>query len=249
MNKTISLVIILILIVFIWFITSILLNQNFILPGPEKVFISIILNLKKHIMNTGITLIESFIGIGLSVIISVLLLSIVAFSKKYESIIYTLGIFFKAAPAVAYAPIIIVFFGNNLFSKALVSSMISFFPILNGGIDGIRNTPEKITLLSKIYSGKNIAIFRHIQIGYCISGFLSGLKTAAPLSVVGAIVGEYVSGGTPTGLGTFIFSSYANLQMSDVFAGVLITTFIGLLFFYIVTVIAGVTNAVLHLIK
>jgi NitT/TauT family transport system permease protein len=232
-----------------WIALSIIINQSIIFPGPDKVVISLLSNIKNHVHNASVTSFEAFIGLGLSVLFSLILIAFVAFSKNFEKYVYTFGIFLKAAPAVAYAPILIIFVGNNLLAKSLVSSMISFFPILNGGIDGIRNTPDRLKLLSKVYSGNSFDTFCHINIGYSISGFLSGLKTAAPLSVVGAIVGEFVSGGNPTGLGTFIFSSYANLQMSDVFAGVFISTLIGLLFFALTSKIAESTNDIFHLIK
>lgn len=241
----------LIIIIVIWLLSSLIVGDELILPSPLSVMKSFKSDLIRLLSNGINTAIEAFFGLLISITAAGIIIAIVGIERRSEKVIYPHIVMLKATPAVAYAPIIIILTGSiGIFPKILIASMISFFPIIIGGIDGLKSTPDKLALTADSYGASDIKRFRHINLGYTIYGFFSGLKTAAPLSVVGAIVGEYIIGGTPSGLGTFIISNYLSTNMKGVFSGALFATAIGLMFFGITYSISEfINNEVLYLQK
>lgn len=220
----------------LWFFVS-LISNPYIIPSPLKTFESFIDNYNTHLENFLQTGYISFLGLFLSLIITNAVLGVIVLIPKLEEFIYPLLVMLKATPAVAIAPIIVALIGTGTNSKTLVASLISFFPIIIGGLDGIKRVPKPIELLGNNYGAKNINKMKHLQLGYLIDGILSGLKTAAPLSVVGAIVSEYIIGGSESGIGTFIISNIYSSTPVNVFIGAILSTFLGLAFFFISIVV------------
>lgn len=85
-------------------------------------------------------------------------------------------------------------------------------------------------------------MLRRLRGPYALLGCLTGIKIAAPLAVVGAIVGEYVAGGRPTGVGSYILRSYAEFYPTEVFAGVVVAGILGMGFFAIAFALAVVAH-------
>lgn len=215
---------------------------------PWEVFKSIYINHSTHIENISQTAFEAFTGLLLSCIISMIIIFLIALFPVFEKISYPFIIFIKSTPAVAFVPILILLFSEP-FPNIFVSSLISFFPLVIGGLDGMKRTPEKFLALSKSYSGSNINTFLNFKIGYSIEGFLSGLKIAAPLSVVGAIVGEYLTGGSNNGLGIFISTNKFKLVSTNLYAGVVLSSILGMFFFLTSTLLYNFYDKRLHIRK
>jgi NitT/TauT family transport system permease protein len=170
---------------------------------------------------------------------------------RTEPVFYPYIVLLKASPAVAFAPMLSILFKSGPEGKVVVAAMIAFFPLVIGGTDGLRRTPESLELMAAGYGAKRWGRLAHINGGFILSGFLSGLKTAAPLSVVGAIVGEFVqaSEAGKTGVGIYIASHARNYFMSHVLAGVVLSTLLGLAFFALALVVSRFVEGVLFLEK
>ncbi len=215
---------------FTWWALSIIVN-SYVVPSPFVVLNSIIFSYKIHWKNFTNTGIISFLGLLMSFFISIFSLTINSIYPKIEKISYPIIILFKASPAIALAPIIISISGTGLISKSIISCLICFFPLIIGGMDGIRRTPNSLIELSNIYNASNVKLLKNIYFGYLLNGLLSGLKTSAPLSVVGAIVAEYIIGGNHFGLGSFIISNIHSSSNINMYAGAVLSTFLGMVFF------------------
>lgn len=220
----------LIIIFVIWFIFCQFI-PNFILPTPFEVFETLSNSWEIHIKNVSITATEAAFGLILASSISCIVVVIISIFPSTESITYPFITMLKASPAVAFVPLFMVLVGSGIYCKMLVSAMIAFFPLIVGGIDGLRHVPQRFLLMAKGYGTPRCREFLNIKYRYVATGFLTGFKTAAPLSVVGAIVGEYVAGGHPSGIGHFIMAQSAMFAMREVFAGVVMATILGIIFF------------------
>ena len=235
-------------ITFLWQTCSFLVNPEF-LPAPVIVLNSIYHNSTVHIINLTQTAWEAATGLLISIIISIALIFIIGAYRRFEGVIYPFILLLKSTPAVAFVPIFMLIIGTGVLTKIFIAALICFFPLIIGGIDGLKRTPEKFLILAKSYGSKSLTTFLNFEIGYTIEGFCSGLKTAAPLSVIGAIVGEYVTGGNQSGLGAFIITNSIKYVKVNLYAGAVLSSLLGIIFFLFSNLIYNLYAQKLHIRK
>jgi ABC-type nitrate/sulfonate/bicarbonate transport system permease component len=222
---------------------------NQLIPSPQDVFLALSHDVCKHFLNAMQTGLEGILGLALASLVGVVLVVAVGLYPDTEPFFYPTITLLKASPAVVFVPLFVVLVGSGTASKVLVSALISFFPLVMGGIDGIKRMPQRLQLSVQVYGASSRSEFRKIGWGYALSGLVSGLKTAAPLSIVGAIVGEYMTGGRPEGIGTYIMTGNANGNYIAVYEGMVTATILGMSFFLFANYAAYSTNRFLHLTK
>jgi ABC-type nitrate/sulfonate/bicarbonate transport system permease component len=200
------------------------------IPSLWNVAISIYHNfLNVHWPNMLATIEHAFFGICIAGLISILVILLICLAPNFEYFSTPMAVLVKTSPVVALVPVFMIFFKSSG-SIVAASIAISFFPIYIAGIDGLKRVPEKIIKLANIYNANRWNQFLHFKWGYVLESLLSSLKIAAPLSVVGAIVGEYIVAGSNDGMGVYIASNLgANPQPR--FVGIVLATIIGLLFY------------------
>lgn len=242
-----------ILILFVWWLVAAVLapsdQREPALPGPVTVGRTLAAAPGVFARLTWQTGLQAWVGLLIAGVICWALVVIIGAYEIMEPLSYPYLVMLKASPAVAYVPLFMTFVGSGPWCKILVASMISFFPLAVGGLDGLHATPDRLKLLAEGFGASRWQTFATVRAGYALNGFLSGLKTSAPLAVVGSIVGEYVAGGRPTGLGSYIMRNVASDLMANVFAGVVMATLLGLLFFGIAYVLWGFGLRALHLAR
>ncbi len=207
------------------------LIPSVVLPQPGVVVRAFFDEPARYLENCLQTAKEAMMGLVIAGAISMGIILMVARFPKMEQVLTPYLVVAKTSPAVAFVPIFIVAVGSGIWSKILVSAMISFFAVAIGGLDGIKGTPDRYRRLGLTYGARPWTAFQSIGYPYMLSGLMTGLKTAAPLSVVGAIVGEYVAGGASVGLGIFIAASAANNQVGQVYVSVTLACILGLALF------------------
>ena len=202
------------------------------IPKFQSCILSIVENFSQvHKFNVLSTFLTALSGLGLSVFLSALIFISVGVFKSIENFILPILVLIKSSPALAFVPIFTILLGTGFASKILVSSMICLFPLAIGVLDGFDRIPLKYNYFIRVYSPSRFKSLFLIKTHFALEGLLSGLKTAAPLSVVGAIVGEYVIGGSNYGLGNFIISNTNSYAIVSRYVGVLLSTMLGLFFF------------------
>jgi NitT/TauT family transport system permease protein len=108
----------------------------------------------------------------------------------------------QAVPVVAIAPLLVIWFGPGLFSKVLICALIVFFPVLVNTVVGLRAVPQNLRDLMSALHASQAQILWHLEIPAALPVLLGGLRIGATLSVIGAVVGEFV--GAKSGLGFLI---------------------------------------------
>jgi NitT/TauT family transport system permease protein len=222
--------------------------HSFVIPSPLAVLESF-LHFGKHFRNICLSGALAFGGLLIAAASAAALVFLIGVAPGLKDFLFPFFIMVKSTPALALAPVLMCFVGIDVTCKLLVAASIAFFPLVVGGIDGLTQTPEGMLNLARGYGTKRLSFMITIGWGYSLSGFLTGLKTAAPLSVVGALVAEFVAGGKPTALGTFILTSNMNLQKIDVFAGAIMACALGLFFFGGASFLKDRVERRLHLVK
>ncbi len=192
-----------------------------ILPGPGLVwrrFLQVLMDgsLLRHSLYTLFEVLAGlFLGGGMASILGYLL----AKSIAIERIMAPYIVASQSVPTVAIAPLLIIWFGSGLFSKVLICALIVFFPILVNTIVGVRTVPEDLRDLMRSLLATRWQTFTRLEVPAALPVFLGGLKVGATLSVIGAVVGEFV--GSDRGLGYLINRSRGQYDTALVFVAVL----------------------------
>ena len=225
-----------ILLLCLWALITKLGNYpDFILPGPMSVFEE----LKKIAMNgllwfhIKVTLTEMaggvFLGLGAASILGYFL----AKSPFLEKLIGPYIVASQSIPAVAIAPLLIIWFGTGRLSKVFICALVVFFPVLVNTMVGIRSVDEGLKTLMRSLHANRWQTFIMLEVPASLPVLLGGLKIGVTLSVIGAVIGEFV--GADSGLGYLINLSKGLFNTSLMFAAIIVLTCISLILYMIIT--------------
>ncbi|MBI5034778.1 MAG: ABC transporter permease [Chloroflexi bacterium] len=217
----------------IWQVGVMVFNvPAYFLPTPTRILEEGIREASKLTSHGWITVYEMLAGYFLAVTIGVPLAIAITSWRRFDEFVTPTMLFFQVVPKIAVAPLFIVWFGVGITPKILVAFLISFFPIVIDTAVGLRSiTPEMIDL-ARSMGASQMQIFREFRLPTSLPYLFSGLKVAATLAVAGAVVGEFV--GADKGLGYLLLVTNSNMQTALMFATIVVLTFIGLIFFYVI---------------
>jgi NitT/TauT family transport system permease protein len=180
------------------------LVPSFLLPSPSAVASRFVrgwsdASLARH---TLVTLSEVLAGLLLGVLAAALLGYSVAKSAAVERLLSPYIVASQAIPIVAIAPLLVIWFGPGRISKVLIAALIVFFPVLVNTVVGVRSVPQDLRELMRSLRATRWQTFSRLEIPAALPVLLGGLKIGATLSVIGAVVGEFV--GADEGLGFLV---------------------------------------------
>ena len=120
----------------------------------------------------------------------------------------------------AIAPLFVLWFGYGIWSKVLVTVLITFFPITITVYDGLRSAKTEMAELLQTYGATRKDIFLKIKVPCALPYFFSAIKMAVPMSIIGAAIGEWL--GAKSGLGYFSRRMMTQLDGAGVFAPIVL---------------------------
>ncbi|RPI34570.1 MAG: ABC transporter permease [Chloroflexota bacterium] len=168
--------------------------------------------------NSLYTLSEVLAGLSIGVTAATSLGYLLAKSRSLERILSPYIVASQSVPVVAIAPLLVIWFGPGLFSKVLICALIVFFPVLINTVVGMRSVPADLRDLMRSLQATPWQTFRLLEVPASLPVFLGGLRIGATLSVIGAVVGEFV--GADRGLGYMINQGKGIFDTSLVFVAV-----------------------------
>ena len=181
--------------------------SHILVPPPADVYRAFIDSLADGTLlkHTLVTLEEMLYGLLLGVGIGLATGYAIAKAPILENILSPIIVAFQSTPIVAYAPLLVIWFGSGIASKIVTTAVIVFFPTLVNTIVGIRAVSPNLRDLMRSLKAGRWQIFRHLEAPSALPVILAGLKTSTTLAVIGAVVGEFVSQGS--GLGYLVTSA------------------------------------------
>ena len=219
-----------------WEISVRLLNvPNWLLPSPYGIIIEFYNNIGIFSYHSFITIIEILIGFGFAVLWGLLLAFGIAYSNQIERIFYPFIIGSQTIPIIVIAPILLIWFGYGLLSKIIVVALISFFPIVVNLVDGFRSTDVDRINLMKTLGATKVTICRKLAFPSALPFLFSGLRVAVAVSVIGAVVAEWI--GSSSGLGYLMIRSKAQFLTERIFVSIIILSCIGIFLFIFVSLV------------
>ena len=238
-KKIVPPVLILVLFLGSWHVGALIYNMAFLLPTPYAVLQTFIQDFNIIMIGLAQTFQAAFTGYIIAIAIGIAVATIMSLSKILERSLYPYAILLQTVPVVAVAPLIVLWFGFEIKSIIIISVIIALFPIINNTLLGLKSTNKTLVELFDYHDTKKITTFIKLRFPAAIPNIIAGLKISAGLSVIGAIVGEFIigSGSEQGGLGVQIIYAQANLETSLVMALILTATMLGFAFFITVSTI------------
>jgi NitT/TauT family transport system permease protein len=171
-----------------------------------------------------------FIGVGIALILGYFM----AHSQVLHDLLSPVVVAFQSTPVVAYAPLLVIWF-PGIASKVVTSSLIVFFPMLMSTVVGIRTVPDDLLDLMRVSQATRWQTFIKLEVPAAMPVLLAGLKTAATLSVIGAVVGELINGNA--GLGHLVRLGLSQYDIPLVFVAVILLATVALTLYRIVVLL------------
>ena len=144
----------------------------------------------------------------------------IEYAWAYRKAIYPVVVASQTIPTTAIAPLFVLWFGYGIWSKVLVTVLITFFPITITVYDGLQSARVEMMELLLTYGATKRDIFCKIKVPCTLPYFFSAIKMAIPMSIIGAAIGEWL--GAQSGLGYFSRRMMTQLDGAGVFAPIVL---------------------------
>ncbi len=205
---------------------------DWLLPAPSSVAYTLYDRADLLAGHTLVTLEEIIVGFLIALCFGFLLASFIVLSNTMEKALYPIIIASQTVPIIVIAPMLLVWIGYGLAPKVIVVALISFFPVVVNTVDGMKSVdPDLHRLLRTMGAGK-WSVYSKIQLPTSMPYLFSGLRVAVAVSVIGAVIGEWV--GSSEGLGYLMIRSKPQFQTELVFASIAILSTMGVALFALI---------------
>ena len=179
-----------------------------------------------------ITIIEIIAGLVIGSIFGAASALVMMASRSLKRWLLPVLVMSQAIPVFALAPLLILWLGYGMGSKIAMAVLIIFFPVTAAFYDGLRRTEPEWLELSRVMNASSAAILYHVRVPAALPAFASGLRVAAAVAPIGAIVGEWV--GSSAGLGFYMLHANARMQTDTMFAALLLLVTVALILYFVV---------------
>jgi NitT/TauT family transport system permease protein len=206
---------------------------HYILPSPGKVIETLVKDWAILFEALLVTLQITMMALAVAVIGGVGLAVLFNQSRFAEMSFYPYAVILQVTPVVAIAPLIFIYVDSRTAGLLLCAWIVAFFPILANTTLGLNSTDHNLRDLFRIYGATRWQRLRYLQLPSALPYFLGGLRIAGGLSLIGAIVAEYVAGtgGIGSGLAFRILEASYRLNAPRMFAALLLIAVTGVVIF------------------
>lgn len=220
----------------LWQVIAMVIGAAYILPSPIQV-VQKLWELRVNLITVQLpsTMTITLVGLFISIILGLALAIIMEMSVHIESAVYPVIIISQTIPTTAIAPLFVLWFGYGIWSKILVTILITFFPITISVFDGFKSTKKEMEELLISFGATKREIFFKLKIKTALPNFFSAIKMAIPLSIIGAAISEWL--GAQSGLGYFSKRMMTQLDGAGVFAPILLLSIVAMVLVGIVTIL------------
>ncbi len=207
--------------------------KEIILPNPYEIISAMISNFNYLLDNTIITTLEAVAGFAVGSLLSILIAAAFSFSSRAKSAFYPYIVAIKSAPVLAFAPLLILWFGNGFLSKVVISALVCFFPVLVNMVKGLTSVEPSAVELFKSFGASEKQIFLKLRFPHSLKYLFPALKTSVTFAVVGATIAEFT--GASKGIGYVIVNASYYTETSTLFAALIMISLVGIGLFYLIS--------------
>ena len=211
----------------VWQIAAMIIDAAYILPSPVQVLVRL-WELREVLVTVHLpaTMAITGIGLGISLLLGIIIAVAMDESEILHEGLYPIIVASQTIPTTAIAPLFVLWFGYDIWSKVLVSILITFFPITITIHDALRSVSREMEELMKTYGAGKWEIFWKLKVPHAFPAFFSSVRMAIPISVIGAAIGEWL--GAQKGLGYFSKRMMTQLDGAGVFAPIVLLSVVAM---------------------
>lgn len=234
--KNISSLLLVFFLLILWQGAAMGIDAAYILPSPAEILVRLWeLREPLFLVHLPATMGVTALGLLISIVLGLLLAIAMDAQPRLEKALYPIIVASQTIPTTAIAPLFILWFGYGIWSKALVTILMTFFPITITVFDGLKGTKREMEELLLTYGASKRDIFLKLKLPTALPHFFSAIKMAIPMSVIGAAIAEWL--GAQKGLGYFSKRMMTQLDGAGVFAPVVLLSAVAMLAVWLVTLL------------
>jgi NitT/TauT family transport system permease protein len=209
--------------------------RAFILPAPSAITAALIENWGDGrwplFESARATLFEAVGGLVVGTVVGVVIAFAVSRWANARDAVLPFAVAANAIPIIAIAPIFNAWFGvTNPLSKMMIAALLVFFPVMINVTRGLTQVEPAALELMRSYAASEWTVLRKVRLPNALPFFLTALKVATTLSLIGAIVGEYF-GGSSNVIGRIVVQSASSLRFDITWAAILLAAITGIVFY------------------
>ncbi|WP_454766977.1 ABC transporter permease [Cupriavidus campinensis] len=209
--------------------------KPFIAPSPGMVLQTLFDKRDVLLQNLIPTAIEAVGGFLLGNFLAILLATAFVHNKTLQEIFYPVAVMINSIPVVAKAPILVLIMGNGIEPKITIAAIVCFFPTLVNMVRGLEAVNPQSLELMQVLSASKREIFFKLRLFNSLPYLFSALRIAASMSVIGAVVGEWV--GATVGIGAMIIQATYAFDSALLYAAIAMCALMSGTFFLIIAAI------------
>jgi putative hydroxymethylpyrimidine transport system permease protein len=203
---------------------------RYILPGPLPVLQAITSHFPALLYHLRTTLTEIVLGLIIGTLLGTSCALAMTILPRLKLWILPVLVISQAIPVFALAPVLVLWLGYGLASKVAMTVLIIFFPVASSFYSGMQRTEPDLLELARIMDAPPMAVVRHIIIPSALPSFAAGVRVAAAVAPIGAVVGEWV--GSSSGLGYLMLYANARMQIDVMFAALTVLSLTSLALYF-----------------
>lgn len=207
----------------------------YLLPSPSRIATRAVSDFAVIAGHFLVTLGEVVLGFVLALCSALALALCIFYSKTVERALYPIIIFLQNMPLFALAPLLKLWLGFTLWPKVIIAALIAFFPIAVNTVDGLRSADAELVNFFRVLGASRRQTLAKLLFPSALPFIFSGARVGVTLSIVGAVIGEWV--GAQAGLGYLMLRANAMLKTDLVFAAIFALALLGVLLFGLLTLL------------
>lgn len=211
--------------------------SSLVVPAPSAVLAVLWQGLSDGFLwpHIRVTFAETLLGFALGSLVGFAFGVLLSEVDMLRRVLWPYILASQVVPKLALGPIFIVWFGFGLTSIVIITALICFFPLLETTVTGLRSAPADQRDLFRMLGASRMQTLLRLKIPAGLPVILAGVRVSVVLALVGAVVGEFISGGQ--GLGASIIAAQGMMDTTLMFALFIVITVMGMLF-YQLTILA-----------
>lgn len=196
----------------------------YLVPAPSAVAAALITDTAALYAPLAQTIRAAVLGFAISAVLGTLVAVALASSRVLQRALYPYAVFLQTVPIVSVAPLLVIWFGWDRTSLA-AAVIVSVFPVIANTLTGLRSTDPSLVDLFRLYGASPVATLWKLRIPAALPQIFTGLRVAGGLAVIGAVVGEFITG---QGIGGAISIAQQQQRVDLIFAGIFLASMLGL---------------------
>ena len=215
-----------------WAVVAMFDVKPFIAPTPGAVAMTLWNKRAVLLGNLVPTATEALSGFLMGNLVAIGVATLFVHNRRLQEIFFPVVVMFNSIPVVAKAPILVLIMGNGVSPKIAIAALVCFFPTLVNSVRGLEAVNPQALELMRVLSASRREVFFKLRVYAALPYLFSALRIAASMSVIGAVVGEWI--GATQGIGAMIIQATYNFDSALLYAAITMSACLSGFFFMVI---------------